>query len=266
MKLTQISIDDCHKHLLEIANCFDQICRKHQIPYYMLGGTMLGAIRHKGFIPWDDDMDFGIPRPYFEKFIKIAKQELTTTFQIQKPLIQKKFIKIEFKGSLLFEKNFDNKKNTSYTGIAIDIFPLDGANNKSFKGRLHILIAFFLIKILEGKLCSLNIRNGYKKIIAYLIKLVPINEKKLSSFIDNWIQKNDYENSNLIANFYGNWKEKEIIEKSIFSTPTLYKFNDYQFYGVTYYDQYLKMLYGDYMKLPSKEKQTSHADKIYIYE
>ena len=82
MSLRKIDLQECHQHLLQIALCFDIICTKHQIPYFMLGGTMLGAIRHKGFIPWDDDMDFGIPRPYFQKFIKIAQKELPDKYEI----------------------------------------------------------------------------------------------------------------------------------------------------------------------------------------
>ena len=76
MSLRRIDMDECHEHLLRIAECFDGICRRHGIPYFMLGGTMLGAVRHKGFIPWDDDMDFGIPRPYFNRFIETAREEL----------------------------------------------------------------------------------------------------------------------------------------------------------------------------------------------
>ena len=70
MRLKRIDIQECHQQLVLLAIVFDKICNKYHIPYYMLGGTMLGAVRHKGFIPWDDDMDFGIPRPYFKYFLQ----------------------------------------------------------------------------------------------------------------------------------------------------------------------------------------------------
>ena len=266
MSLKQIDIHECHKQLLDIAVAFDQICRTHQIPYYMLGGTMLGAIRHKGFIPWDDDMDFGIPRPYFQQFIEIAQRELPTFNTLRKPAIRKGFIKIELKGSKLIEKNFDRQDTSFYTGIAIDVFPLDGANNSSIEGRIYIKLAFNLLRLQEGRLCSLNIRKGFKKIIAFMIKKAPINDDVLIAFIDRWIQRFNYEESTSIVNFYGNWKEKELMNKRIFSKPILYPFEKCQFYGVSLYDDYLKQLYGDYMQLPSVEKRTCHADEIYIVE
>ena len=101
MPLRRIDIKECHQHLLEIAKCFDQLCATHHIPYYMLGGTMLGAIRHRGFIPWDDDMDFGIPRPFFDQFIKIAEKELPQQYSLltrqNSTAIPKGFIKIQLK-------------------------------------------------------------------------------------------------------------------------------------------------------------------------
>ena len=107
MTLKKITLAECHKELLHIATAFDQICQKHHIPYYMLGGTILGAIRHNGFIPWDDDMDFGIPRPYFNQFIALAEQELPPKYKLitskNSPALKKGFIKIQLEGSKLIE-------------------------------------------------------------------------------------------------------------------------------------------------------------------
>lgn len=264
MHLKEISIQECHILLLQIATIFEHICQTHNIPYYMLGGTMLGAIRHKGFIPWDDDMDFGIPRPYFNRFLEIAKNELPESYEITTPMIQKGYVKIQLKGSRITEKIFDTQDNNSHDGIAIDIFPLDGANKNSVKGFFHLKIAFALLRFQEGKICSLSCRTGIKKILAYFIKQIPINNSKLSHFIDKWIQLYDYEQSPMIANFYGHWKEKEIMNRSIFSSNQYYNFEKIQLKGTTEYHTYLTLLYNKYMQLPPKEKQITHASEIYI--
>ena len=79
--MKELSLKDQHILLLGIAKEFDKVCRDSRIPYYMLGGTMLGAIRHKGFIPWDDDMDFGVPRPYYERLISALEEQLPVRYR-----------------------------------------------------------------------------------------------------------------------------------------------------------------------------------------
>ncbi len=268
MSLRRIDIKECHQHLLEIAKCFDQLCATHQIPYYMLGGTMLGAIRHRGFIPWDDDMDFGIPRPFFDQFIKVAEKELPKQYSLltrqNSPAIPKGFIKIQLKGSKLIEKVFVTQKTDFYNGIAIDVFPLDGCDSTSWLDRLRIKYIFTLIRIHEGRFCSLDIRKGVKKLVAAIIKALPLNDKKLTDRIDQLIQSWNYEKSSMLSNCYGHWKEREIIHKLIFGEPKPYAFGPLFLYGVSDADGYLKQLYGDYMLLPPKEQQLTHANEIYI--
>lgn len=270
MPLRRIDIKECHSHLLEIATCFDQLCTAHQIPYYMLGGTMLGAIRHKGFIPWDDDMDFGIPRPFFDRFIEIAEKELPQQYSLltrhNSPAIPKGFIKIQLKGSKLVEKVFEAQKPDFYNGIAIDIFPLDGCDSTSWLDRLRIKYIFMLIRIHEGRFCSLDIRKGVKKLAAAIIKALPLNDKRLADCIDQLIQSWNYETSPMLSNCYGHWKEREIIYKQVFGQPKHYAFGTLSLYGVSDADSYLKQLYGNYMLLPPKEQQLTHADEIYVTE
>ena len=147
-----------------------------------------------------------------------------------------------------------------------DIFPLDGVNLSSLKSKFHIKLAFLLIRIQEGRFCSLSIRKGMKKVIAYLIKKLPLNDDSLAAYIEKLIQKDKYESAKQIANFYGHWKEKEIIDKQIFSTSTIYPFEDIYLKGVKDYNAYLTALYHNYMDLPPKEKQITHADEFYIQE
>ena len=265
MPLKQINIRECHTFLLQIASAVDKLCCKHAIPYYMLGGTMLGAVRHKGFIPWDDDMDLGIPRPYYQQFIDLAKQELPEQFEIQEPLVRKAFVKVQLKDSLFVEELLELKNGDSYNGLAIDVFPLDGAADKhSFLGRFHSQVAFGLIQVLEGRFCSLKIRKGVKKVVAFLIKKIPLKDTWFSGCTDKWIRLFNYQKKNWIANFYGHWKAKEIVPKSVFGDPERYKFEDIELFGVSFPHEYLSGLYGDYMKIPPKEDREVHSSAVYL--
>ena len=80
--MEKIEVKECHKYLLQISKVFHEICARHNIPYYMIGGTMLGAIRHHGFIPWDDDMDFGVPREHYSGLMGILDKELPSEYNI----------------------------------------------------------------------------------------------------------------------------------------------------------------------------------------
>lgn len=102
--------------------------------------------------------------------------------------------------------------------------------------------------------------------MAFIIKKLPINDHKLALLIEKYIQKIDYRTANHIANFYGHWKEKEIVPKDIFGTPILYSFENISLYGVSKSDKYLKSLYNNYMQMPPLEKQITHANEIYIEE
>jgi glycosyltransferase involved in cell wall biosynthesis len=142
--------------------------------------------------------------------------------------------------------------------------PLDGVKKDSFIDKLHEKYIFLLIRIHEGQFCSLSTRKGLKKIIAAIIKGLPINEKKLADYIDQLIQQKNYENCNDVANYYGHWKEKETINKKIFGQCKRYTFESLSLKGVEQWDNYLTSLYGNYMQLPPKEQQITHADDIYI--
>lgn len=257
---------ELHLVLLDIAKVFHEICQKHQIPYYMLGGTMLGAIRHKGFIPWDDDMDFGIPREYFEKFQKACLNELPLYYKLHT-------VETSEYAALGINKLSDQRtkvietysvKSTEYMGINIDIFPLDQTNNNaSFCSfNMYIRGLFKLQKLLFVE--SKN-RAYLKKILANIIQYVfRISRKFIPSYITN-IMKGRLSRKRLdyIINYFGAWGMKELLPKDVFGIACLYKFESIELYGVEKYDDYLKSLYGDYMQLPSKDKRHLHFDNIF---
>lgn len=258
------SIDVIHSILLDIAKAFHLVCTNNRIPYYMLGGTMLGAIRHKGFIPWDDDMDFGVPREYYKKCINLLEKELPFYYKVETAYKNDKiigdFIKIQDTRTLIKEDKY--KSNTkNHIGVNIDVFPLDETNNKKGPFSRNRIIQF--LSSIDGyRLFSLKNRPFPKKIIALFIKIVlfPFGKHSILKITKKLASSGK---GAFLANHYGAWKMKEIISKSIMGTPQLYLFEDMEYFGVEKYDSYLVHLYNNWKELPPLEKRKVHITDSY---
>lgn len=247
--------------LLEMMKEFHEFCVENDISYYMLGGTMIGAIRHKGFIPWDDDIDIGIPRKDYEKLLSIDKSKLPINLEIISYKSNKKY---PFAFAKLFNKNttlIENTTNGLIGGVYIDLFPIDGAGVNRKIAKYH----FKLIKLNNSFLWFSQNNDetiGIKKYVKAIAKFIGVDFWQKS--IDKVLKLYSYEKSNYIGNLLGVYNEKEIVPKSYFGTPKLYEFEDTKFYGMEKYDEYLKNIYGDYMKLPPIDKQKSHHKIAYL--
>jgi len=249
--------------LFEMMIQFHEICKKHNLTYYMVGGTLLGAIRHQGFIPWDDDFDVALPRRDYDRLISIPDSELPENIKI---LSMEKtnnypynFVKIVNKNTTIVE---DIGGKGYVMGVYIDVFPLDGAGNCIDQAKKQVTIAKLLricVLICYAKRKSDKL---WKNIIKYIIWSIGL--KKWQRLLERTIRKKMFETSSYVSNFLGAWMEKEIMPREFFGTPTLYKFRERWFFGPEKYDKYLKQLYGDYMKLPPLEKQKSHHKFSYI--
>lgn len=242
------NIAEIQKRLLLMAVEFHNILGNHQIPYYMLGGTMLGAIRHKGFIPWDDDMDFGVPREHYDTAIGILEQELPPNLKVLKARDGEALYdccKIEDINTVVVEEGRHSRK----TGLFIDIFPLDRGNC-----RWGVTSRNWWIKHIMG----INIyktswpRTKKEQVVAIIVRLFPNN------FFNKLSRMLLFKTGDHIINYGGMWGSREIVSEKIFGAPTLYSFSDTELYGVTDADAYLQKLYGDYMKLPSEDKRHIH--------
>lgn len=244
--------------LLEIAKEFHRICTRNNIPYYMLGGTMLGAVRHKGFIPWDDDMDFGIPRKDFKRCLDILNKELPEKYEMLSidcsKCILNECVKISDKHTLIHEFYKENCVNEF--GVNIDLFPLDFTDDNLGLFSRNRMIDI-LHKIQQYRFLSVKQRPIHKKVVAFLVKIIffPLGRKNMVNYIQRFLL---LETGNCMANHCGAWGLKEIISNNVMGTPQLYSFEDTQFYGVQDADAYLKCLYGNYMQLPPKDKRHLH--------
>lgn len=259
--MKELTIDEIHEVLLNMAKEFDNICQKHEIPYYMLGGTMLGAIRHKGFIPWDDDMDFGVPREYYKKLYDILKKELPSPYRCcsfeDSPYVFYPYYKIEDRTTRLDSAQLGGCVEDKI-GINIDVFPLDVCSKDSKSLKRIIRLNDIYGRIFTQSASKSIKKNFIKKIIRLLL---PISQRKFYSIIKSkvgGIPKGEYR-----GNIYGHWEEKEIIPIGWYGSNCMYNFENLRLQGLKEYDKYLRRLYGDYMILPSVEKRKPHGEKAY---
>ncbi len=258
----KISHKECQGILLNIAKAFHKICISNNIPYYMLGGTQLGAVRHKGIIPWDDDMDFGVPREYFEKLKLILTNELEEPYRVVSLDNTTKyyagFLKIEDTRTII---EFEYQDDIYQYGVNIDIFPLDKTNGKVGAFSRNNLICQ-LYKVENYRFLKVKNSGRLKQFISVMLKVVlPFLDKRtIHNIIEHRLLSKD---GDYYANYYGAWGLREIVDVSCFGTPTLYEFETEQFYGVANPDQYLTSLYGEYMQLPPEDKRHTHINSAY---
>lgn len=247
---------------------FQEICKKENLIYYALGGTALGDIRHNGFIPWDDDIDLGMPRDSYNKLKTVFKDYNSEHYCIEFPGSNSDFIypfcKIYDKTTTLIE----NARGHAKRGVFIDVFPLDGIGDtveesikkyKSFNKRIDLLNTM-ICEPRKG-------RSWYKNIAIRVSHCIPkflLSTDRLIEDINNAAEQVRYFEKNYIVNWFGQWKTREICKKSWFGTPVLHEFESGMICVPQYTHEYLKNVYGDYMKLPPKEKQVTHHDYVYI--
>ena len=247
--------------ILMIAKDAIALCEKYNIKYFINSGTQLGAIRHKGFIPWDDDFDIGMKRLDYEKFINICKNELDpekyfVQTEYTEPYYAFAFGKIQLKDTCILE---DFSKNVPIQhGIFIDIFPYDNIPDNSVKRTFFLLINQILKNLLWIKcgygeeIHKKQFSYKFLSVIAYMFSV-----EKLKEIRRNLLnQYNNIRTDKCISSDY----PKERLDNRWFANLVKYKFEDAEFFGFKDCDNYLKCLYGDFMKIPSKSERVTHTN------
>ena len=252
--------------LINMLDEFILICNKYNLKYTLLGGSLLGAIRHHGFIPWDDDIDIGMPRDDYDKFISIALKALNKKYKIATIYNENNFC-------YPFCKLYDNEttlielKDLPFIyGIYIDIFPLDGIP-KDLSIRHKIISPIQKRRNVAGFLAKAELSYFYKfkHLPAYLFYSLLYGDSH-SALIkcEELAHKYPYCNEYDIINHYGAWGEKEISDYSWFNPLKEYTFEGRKVWGPNNYDAYLTKMYGDYMTPPPIEKRKSHHSHYFI--
>lgn len=253
--------------LLVMMEWFHKFCEDNNLRYYVLGGTMLGAARHQGFIPWDDDIDVGMPRKDYKKLAELLGDNIVEGYQLETPYTEATDFCYPY--SKFFDTTttlVENYKKPFKRGIFLDIFPLDGLadTEQEAKNAFQPILRtynFFMTRVVAIR----KERKWYKNLAVLLSQAIPkmvIDNRKLRVKMDQMIAGKDFDALKWGGNLYGNWGFKEIMPREIYGEPTIYQFENLNVYGVEKYDEYLKHMYGDWKKLPPKEKQITHHDYL----
>ena len=263
MKGKIIDTDDIRKISLEILINVANFCETNNIRYYLACGTLLGAVRHKGFIPWDDDIDIMMPRPDYNTFLSTYNNQ---EFKILKPDEGRYYYaKVYDSNTIKYEKGVDYKKYEPI-GIDIDIFPLDGIiNDEKIINKLHKKS-----KILELLLRLSNQPIFYRKNpIKVINRIIPriIGSKNLVKMIEKNAQTYKYENSEYVIRMRNTPNGfTGALKKEVYDLPVKKEFEGYEFFVPRDYDAWLTRFFGNYMELPPKEKRTRHHNNMCFYK
>ena len=263
--MRQLSLDEIKNRECQILEYIDKICRENNIKYFLAAGTLIGAIRHKGFIPWDDDIDIFMTRCNYMKFLKISSEEdnkrfLTLSLQTDKEYYYP-FAKIVDSETMLEEKLF---KNISKLGVWVDIFPLDYFSNNKF---MIYKIMLLNKKNLMARYKVLNKSNNFfKDFIKYVIYNFYFrfqNPRKYAEKIDK-IGIKAKNKANLFTVFFDPFfgTEKNIYPIEWFDKAIFCKFENKEYLIPCEYDKILKKRYGEYMVLPPENERKSNHDII----
>lgn len=252
-----------HDTQIEILDEVVRICKKEKINYFLIGGTLLGAIRHKGFIPWDDDIDLGMTRDDYEKFIKVAPKTLNKKFLLECRELNKNFY-LPFAKLRNVNTSFDEESTKYYNGnkgIWIDIFPIDYSKQDLNK---KIIIKDRISKYILYAILIRNINYKNKKVLNFILKIFPTS---FYWFVYNILTKNN--NSNL--KYLTAYASVYTIKKEVYKVDDYFPLIKGDFEGKKYnipkeYDKCLKQVYKDYMKLPPKEKRVTHNPNRILFE
>lgn len=248
---------------LDILKEVDKFCRENNIKYFLGEGTLLGAVRHKGFIPWDDDIDILMLREDFEKFVANFKSEEYGIEFFNTMKYWNVFAKVRLlKDTKFYSPRLVNLQK--YTGPRIDVMPLDYfPNNHTLGEKLTIKIVSMLKIILRNKVLPFGKK---KNVLGYVLWIVAkIMPYKLWAFlINHFAQKYNKKKCDFVINYSSEYKKaKETFPVKYFSKTKELQFEDSKFYASPKHNEMLTQIYGDYMKLPPKEKRVvKHNIKV----
>lgn len=257
---TLLSNSDIRSIQLEILAAVDRFCREKGLKYSLCGGTLLGAVRHKGYIPWDDDIDLMMPRQDYDRFVATFKADGMTVVNLaEADDCAETFTKICKDGTILVDKNFGRE----FWGVNVDLFPIDGAPEGDIEAYYRQLdsvrqklfqICPYYRAVKGAKRIPLFLKYCLKRIVYFY----PGSFRSLKNKVVAAQKAIPYETSPTVGVYYWIEKTRTFMPKAVYDELAPVTFEGKSYLAVEQLDYYLTRIFGDYMQLPPVEKRVSH--------
>lgn len=257
---------------LQILRDFILFCEEHNLRYFMAGGALIGVLRHKGFIPWDDDIDLSMPRKDFDKFVALQNKYPDGYSLVNhdiEPTWQFNFCQfVDDKSEIIVHMNEEPRS----CKIWIDVFPEDGLPDNPIRRWFHvkhILMYRYLIQVPNVKTQIDTHKVGrpwYEKIVIKILHFLPlgklINVDNMLKAMERLLRKYDYDNSKYVGSLLGKYRGKEVVPRNYWGNGVKLRFENIMVSCPVEFDKLLTRIYGDYMKMPPEDKRVGHDIEI----
>lgn len=264
-----LDISILQRHVMNTAAAIVAVCENHQIPYYLIEGALLGAVRHQGMIPWDDDIDLGVPRSHYPALLKLLKKELPERFQVvtyqNRTSNLRYFAQVENTNLRVVETGHITPRERF---VWVDIFPLDGMPSGLWLRRirkLEILAWRMLVQISQlEELVNVEKKNPsrWKRwMIAFFLNTrigSGMDTKRLMERLDRCLRKVPSDAAEYWINSMTAYKRKAVMPREWYGTGKRLPFGPYLWNCPERPDKILRHIYGDYMTPPPPEDRGAH--------
>lgn len=267
--------EEWNRRLTDTLKAFIDICRRHNLRYYCCGGTAIGAVRHNGIIPWDDDIDVMMPRPDYDRLLQLAQEETFGKYEIITPYNNSSYPLYFAKISDTTTTIVEERERPCVIGLYVDIFPLDATDDdvataKQTKKRYAKLL---------NRLNAVSTHNTFGEYMALLknkkewgrfaIKTIAwfcrgTVRRKLIMQMDSISHRYDFNTARNVAVHTGSYGLREVFPKEWLGKGSMHKFEDLEVVLPEQYDTYLRHFFNDYMQFPPVEQRIEKHHRAYV--